>query len=240
MWRENEQPELAVILDPVEVEPDRAGVLRYLGYPPGAAPARCIERRLEDALEACRGRLRPRGMYAVYRVARQTPRLLALGGGESFTGEIGEFLGGARRVAVFAGTAGQEIVDLAESATRAKDAMSGLVYDAIGSHLADATVEGLAADLRARLGEGEALTQPYSPGYCGISLAQQRTIFRLLDGRRIGVELLPALIMKPVKSVSGLIGIGPEGGIRALGNPCERCPMVGCRMRRQSESNKVH
>jgi cobalamin-dependent methionine synthase I len=173
-------------------------------------------------------------MYAVYPVERLTPRRLTLSGGASFTGPIGEFLGGSRRVAVFLTTAGEEIVELAERATRSRDTLSGLVYDAIGSHVADAVVERVAADLRRRLDAHEALTLPYSPGYCGISLAQQRTIFRLLDARRIGVELLPALIMKPVKSVSGLIGIGPREQVQAAGNPCDRCAMIDCRMRRET------
>jgi hypothetical protein len=46
------------------------------------------------------------------------------------------------------------------------------------------------------------------------------------------VELLPAMIMKPVKSVSGLVGIGPREAVMAYGNPCDRCPAVDCRMRR--------
>jgi len=225
-------PELVVTLDPLALEPRRAEVLRYLGYPAGAAAARRIEAKLDQALEDCRGRLRPRGLYAVYPVARLTPRRLTLGGGASFTGPIGEFLGGARRVAVFLATAGQEIVELAEAATRSRAALSGLVYDAIGSQVADAAVTRLAADLRGRIAAGEALTLPYSPGYCGISLAQQRTIFRLLAAHRIGVELLPALIMKPVKSVSGLMGIGPRELVRAAGNPCDRCEKMDCRMRR--------
>ncbi len=234
MSPENGSPELAVTLDSLALEPDRAEVLRYLGYPEGAAAARRIEARLEEALEQCRGKLRPRGMYAVYRVARLTPRRLTLDGGVGFTGPVGEFLGGARRVAVFLTTAGQEIVDLAEAATRSRATLAGLVYDAIGSHLADAAVGALAADLRGRLEPDEALTLPFSPGYCGISLAQQRVLFRLLDARRIGVELLPALIMKPVKSVSGLIGIGPRAEVQAAGNPCHRCEKMDCRMRRET------
>jgi len=232
--RKNGAPELIVTLDPLAIEPDRAEVLRYLGYPAGAAAARPIEAKLDLALRTCCGKLHPRGMYVVYPVAHLTPRRLTLDGGASFTGQIGEFLGGSRRVAVFVTTAGEEIVALAETATRSRDTLTGLVYDAIGSHLADAAVERLARDLLGRLDAGEALTLPYSPGYCGIPLAQQRTVFRLLDARRIGVELLPALIMKPVKSVSGLVGIGPEKQVKAFGNPCDRCPMVDCRMRRET------
>jgi cobalamin-dependent methionine synthase I len=142
-------------------------------------------------------------------------------------------------VAVFVVTAGEEIVGMAEAASRARDTLSGLVYDAIGSHLADAAVERLAGDLHGRLEAGETLTLPYSPGYCGIPLAGQRSVFRLIEARRIGVELLPALIMKPVKSASGLIGLGPREQVTAFGNPCDRCPLADCRMRRETMEDEL-
>jgi len=229
------RPELMVVLDPLTIEPDRAEVLRYLGYPAPAAAARRIAGRLDRALEECRGKLRPRAMYAVHKVERLTRRRLAIAGGATFTGPIGQFLAGSTRVAVFLTTAGPEIVALAEGATCSRDTLSGLVYDAIGSQVADAGVERVAADLRARLAADEALTLPYSPGYCGIPLREQRAIFRLLEARRIGLELLPALIMKPVKSVSGLIGVGPQAAVQAAGNPCDRCQKTDCRMRRETK-----
>jgi len=232
-------PELAVILDPLEMKPERQGVLRYLGYPTAAKAAARIEARLDRALDECRGKPHPRAMYALYPVEQLTPRRLTLRGGATITGRVGEFLSGARRVAVFVVTAGEEIAGMAEAATRARDTLSGLVYDAIGSHLADAAVERLAGDLRGRLEAGETLTLPYSPGYCGIPLAGQRALFRLIEARRIGVELLPALIMKPVKSVSGLFGLGPREQVTAFGHPCDRCPLANCHMRRETMEDEL-
>ncbi len=220
------------VLDPLEIEPDPAEVLRYLGYPSGVAPDARIAQRVAGAIDASRGKLRPRGMYALYDVASRTARSLTLAGGSTFRGTIGDFLGHADRAAVFLATAGPEVVAMAEEAMRARDTLGGLVFHALGAQLAEAVVERIVEDLRGRLAPGEALTLRYSPGYCGISLAQQRTIFKLIDAARIGVELLPALIMKPVKSVSGLIGIGPADAVTAYGNPCARCPLTDCRMRR--------
>jgi hypothetical protein len=63
-------------------------------------------------------------------------------------------------------------------------------------------------------------------------LREQQTLFGLVDAAGIGVALLPTLIMRPVKSVSGLIGIGPAESITAQGTPCDRCLLDTCRMRR--------
>ena len=222
----------ATSFDSIDLVPEVAEVLRYLGYPVGASPNPRILDSVHRAIDTSRGRLRPRGTYTLYDVAAQDPRSLPLSCGATFTGDVGEFLGHSTRVAVFLATAGQEIVSLAEAALRARDTLAGLAYNALGSHLADAAGERLIADLRRHLAPGESLTLQYSPGYCGISLAQQRLIFQLVDATRLGVELLPSLIMRPVKSVSGLIGIGPQAAVHAYGNPCQRCPSLDCRMRR--------
>lgn len=221
-----------VILEGLEIEPDPAETRRYLGYPADAAPFSLVEERILEAIRISRGTMRPRGTYSLYAVTSRAKRSLTLGGNVKFTGAIGDYLGNAERAAAFLATAGEEIVELADGAMRSGDTLGGLVLNALGSQMAEAVVSRLVEDLRRRAAPGEALTLRYSPGYCGISLAQQQAIFRLVEAARIGVELLPTLIMKPVKSVSGLIGIGPESAVKAYGNPCDRCNYLDCRMRR--------
>ncbi len=221
-----------VALHDIHLEPDREEVVRYLGYPKGAAPDRRVLERVDAAIEAAWSRLRPRGAYTVLDVVASDRRSLTLHGGARFAGAIGDYLGAARRAAVFVATAGAEIVRLAEEALRGGDVLGGLIHGAIGSQAAEAAVDALIEDLRARIGPDKALSLRYSPGYCGMSLAQQRTIFGLVDARAIGVELLPTLIMKPLKSVSGLVGIGPAEAMGAHASPCDRCPLLDCKMRR--------
>jgi hypothetical protein len=224
--------ELVVTLDPLEIEPDPQEILRYLGYPANAAVNAGVHDRLLAAIETSRAWLHPRGTYSLYRVSRHGRRSLTLAGNVTFTGSVGEYLGGAERVAAFLATAGPEVTHWADETLRSRDTLGGLIFNALGSQLAEAVVERLLEDLRGRAAPGEALTFRYSPGYCGISLSQQRTLFRLVEADRIGVELLPTLIMKPLKSVSGLVGIGPKDVVAAYGNPCDRCPLLDCRMRR--------
>lgn len=232
MPRETGAAEPLVVLEGLEIEPDRQEALRYLGYPAGAPPEPRVAVRLEQALDEVRGRVRPRGLYRRYGVLRAEPHRLELAGGAVLQGRIGEFLGEAEQAAVFLATAGPEIVEMAEAAMRSGDRLGGLAYHALGAALAEAVVERIVERLRSELRPGEALTLRYSPGYCGISLSDQRTLFGLIEASRIGVELLPSLIMRPVKSVSGLIGIGRAERVRAYGNPCDRCPLEDCRMRR--------
>lgn len=221
-----------VVLEWQDIEPDHAEVLRYLGYPAGAGPEERIGERMAPAERLARQRCRPRAVCSIYPVVEAAPRSLTFDGGAVLTGPVGEFLHGAQRAAVFVATAGVEVVCLSEEAFAARDTLGGLLYSAIGSHLADAALGRLVVALGDTLGPDEALTLPFSPGYCGISLSQQQTIFQLVDARLAGVELLPALVMKPVKSISGVIGMGPRSAVSACSNPCERCPRLDCSMRR--------
>jgi hypothetical protein len=65
-----------------------------------------------------------------------------------------------------------------------------------------------------------------------MDLPQQRTIFALAQPGSIGVSLLPSMLMQPMKSVSGLVGLGPRELVGVNLSPCERCPQIGCHMRR--------
>jgi hypothetical protein len=47
------------------------------------------------------------------------------------------------------------------------------------------------------------------------------------------VKFLPSMLMQPLKSVSGIVGIGPVGEQGAVvSSPCEACHRLGCHMRR--------
>jgi cobalamin-dependent methionine synthase I len=129
-------------------------------------------------------------------------------------------------------TVGSEITWQAEARFRAGDAFAGLALDAIGSWAAEAAAEALMGHLHSQLGSGESFTLRYSPGYCGMDLGQQRMLFKLAPAGSVDISLLPSLLMQPLKSISGIVGLGPREAVGIHLSPCERCPQVGCHMRR--------
>jgi cobalamin-dependent methionine synthase I len=110
--------------------------------------------------------------------------------------------------------------------------LAGLALDAIGSWAAETAAEALMRHLTVHLDPNESFTLRYSPGYCGMDLAQQRTLFQLAPAGAAGISLLPSLLMHPLKSISGIVGLGPRDAVGVHLSPCERCPQVGCHMRR--------
>jgi hypothetical protein len=65
-----------------------------------------------------------------------------------------------------------------------------------------------------------------------MNLTEQRGLFGLINANTVGVTLLPSMLMQPVKSISGLVGLGEELNIDTLRSPCARCTDVNCTMRR--------
>ena len=215
---------------PVAAE-DPNELYRYLGYPPGFAPSARIAKSISQVIAQARSSLSPRGVYAVYAVTQQTEDSLQLGG-VTISGKIGEFLRRSDRVAVFVVTAGAEISRLAAVAAKNGDAFSAWIMDALGSWAAESAADALMRRIRLHLDREQELTLRYSPGYCGMSIAQQTKVFELLPADAVEVTLTPSMLMRPLKSISGLVGLAPKEVVSQYHSPCDLCPRARCLMRR--------
>ena len=210
---------------------DSVEIYRYIGYPHDVAPPPRIEKRIAQIMAEAQPSLQPRGAYTVYAVASQAAHSLQLDR-TTISGKIGEYLAQADRVAVFAVTVGEEISHLAESAAKNGDALASLVIDAVGSCAVESTADALMVHLRRHLQDGQALTLRYSPGYCGMDIGQQCKLFQLVQAGSVGVTLMPSMLMHPLKSITGLVGLAPKEAVSVYRSPCDQCQRVGCHMRR--------
>lgn len=175
-----------------------------------------------------------RGVYLIRDVEGMTDRELKLRGCPPFFGPIAKFLRPAQRVAVYVVTIGDAIERRASQWASEGHTVESYTLHAIGSAAAAAAVDALVEHLWTHeAGPGEGVTLPFSPGYCGIPLEQQQTLFSIIDSAAIGVTLLPSMLMVPLKSVSGLAGIGNAKEIEIHGVPCEYCDLERCSMRRE-------
>lgn len=213
--------------------PPAEEVRRHLGYPTDALPKARIAERIEAVAAEAEGALRPRGVYAVYAVEAQTPRRIQVAG-VAIRGDVARFVGTVDRIGVVVATAGAGISELSERYARDGDSLDAWIADAIGSWAAEAAADAVTERQSAHAGTGEAVTLRYSPGYCGMSMAQQRVLFGLVDAEAVGVALLPSMLMRPLKSVSGIVGFGPVAELNAVapGTPCDTCGRLDCHMRR--------
>ena len=108
-----------------------------------------------------------------------------------------------------------------------------MVVNAVGAERAEAAETAVLQLLRSQIEpQGFTTTLAYSPGYCGMALLEQKKLFGLFGDQTAGVSLTEACLMRPLKSISGLIGIAPTAKVAAHGSPCDRCELYSCAMRR--------
>jgi len=117
-------------------------------------------------------------------------------------------------LALFAATVGDAVSRRIEELFLENDPATACMLDGIASDRAEEATVLMAeafrtALLRQEKVNGEARALSYSPGYCGWHITGQRTIFTHLKPERIGITLNETCLMSPIKSVSGVLVVGP-------------------------------
>jgi len=141
----------------------------------------------------------------------------------------------AESLAIFLCTAGEEIGKRTRKVMAGGDPMTGYIYDMIGSIVVDAAAEKMQSELgKSVLSAGKKITNRYHPGYCGWDVSEQHKIFRLVPDNFCGIRLTDSALMDPVKSLSGIIGIGEK--VRFNHHTCRLCDMKDCAYRDLKES----
>lgn len=69
-------------------------------------------------------------------------------------------------------------------------------------------------------------TYPICPGCCQWDIAEQRLLFSLVEARSVGVSLSASGLMRPIKSISAVMGISPTE--RFASAECDVCGRKNC------------
>lgn len=133
----------------------------------------------------------------------------------------------AGEAVLFIATAGHEVGHRSHLSMKEGDLLRGYVYDLIGSEVAENAAARMQAEIliSAEL-RGMKITNRFSPGYCGWEVAEQQKLFSFFKNNYCGITLTESSLMNPVKSVSGIIGIGARVKLRDY--PCKKCNDNNC------------
>ena len=148
-------------------------------------------------------------------------------------------LKGAEQYALFICTAGREFMEYQERVKAEGDIFKMFAVDSIGSVLAEKCTDEMEVFLNRYINSENPdnpqdilhTTNRFSPGYCGWHVSQQQLLFPLFDGETCGVELTESSLMVPIKSVSGVIGIGKN--VRRHDYTCGLCDYADCYKRKR-------
>jgi hypothetical protein len=219
-----------------ELAIDRTIVERDLGYRKGPTPE--IVRQLIDEILPevprhlsiqCGFRILPQDLVSL------TNDGVHCGDVRISTGPIiAHQMKNSKTVALFVSTAGPHLEEWSRQLMAEGDMMKGFIVDAVGSEVADRASEWLEKQIAEHVAPHRwAMTNRYSPGYCDWPVTDQQKIFSFLPPRFCGISLTPSSLMIPIKSLSGIIGLGPE--VQRGAYQCSICDLKDC-FRRMDES----
>ena len=141
-------------------------------------------------------------------------------------------LRGSEAYALFICTAGVAYEAYQQRLKERGDMVRVFIADALGSVIAEKCADQMEKALQESIDKlGWKHTNRFSPGYCGWHVSQQQLLFPLFQGHTCGVRLTDSSLMVPIKSVSGIVGLGKN--VRHLDYTCGLCDFKQCYKRKK-------
>ncbi|MDR2423750.1 MAG: hypothetical protein LBD59_03390 [Prevotellaceae bacterium] len=218
---------IPVAYSEVEVLPEE--ILKDIGYG-NTAPESDVLDVINNIMELLRRKVKPRYFFAVLEGYFEGATI-SIGGQLLETGAvITRLLERSTSFAVFAATAGHEFEQILPPNKTSDDMLTAYLLDIAGTLLVEKVGDYMEKQLEALLPEMPH-TNRFSPGYCGWHLTEQRKIFDLLGQNPCGIGLSDVCLMTPIKSISGIIGIGSN--VQTGQYACCYCEMETCYKRKK-------
>jgi len=177
----------------------------------------------------------PAVVYETYHVAEVTDNHLKVEGNDAVLhgSLLHSVLAEARQLAVAVCTIGPALERQASDYFSQGESLRGLLLDGIGS----AAVGALGSETCQTIGReasvrGYQAGSPISPGSPRFPVSEQWELFRMAPAQDIGVRLSESGLMIPRKSLSMIIGLGPQMGTWTATESCDHCNLSRtCRYR---------
>lgn len=148
-------------------------------------------------------------------------------------GEVGLLLKNSHEIAVFVCTVGDGFEKELQEFTKLEDSY---VIDIIGTVVVEKSIEKLLNTIQKEVdSKNLKITNTISPGNCGWLISEQEKLFRLLPKNFLGITLNSSGMMYPVKSISGIVGIGKNVSLKHT--ECELCTSKNCMFRKAKYNN---
>jgi len=169
--------------------------------------------------------LEPAVAYKYYKVTRMSPSQVSLEGDKAIQGPLlHTIFPEAKELAVVVCTIGPKLEKQATDYFSKGEPLRGMLLDGIGSAAVDMLVPEACRRIASESSpRGHQTSSPVSPGWPGLPLTEQWNLFELVNTQEIGVSLTASGIMVPRKSVSMVIGIGPQMATWTQAEVCARC-----------------
>jgi hypothetical protein len=210
-------------------------ILNMLGVPEGEGDEHLMT-LIRDLMDQCLKICSPRASCSVY-----PDPLFNIDSGSMTIGGLSFALNkmvtkamlNSSEIAFFIGTCGETVEQYSRQLMKEGQSLEGYIVDIVGSEIA----EGVAGYVHKKLESESAVTgfkttNRYSPGYCQWSVSDQQKLFSLMGDSHCDVRLSASSLMVPLKSVTGIIGLGKD--VENKGYACFRCDADHCLYREKN------
>ena len=213
--------------DKTEITPNLSETARYLGYKKSNPPEENIQKLIEKAAAEIHKIMTPQGVYEIFplTIEKIENEISEQNNDSNFQNsnikekaritfadvtiishDLFNNMEGCTKVALLGATIGPQ-VDAYIRKNQIIDPVYASICQATGAMYIEEVVNKLNEEIKQQAATQGYKTRPrYSPGYGDIPLEAQKDFFRLLNCQRIGLTLMPTLIMAPEKSVTAYIG----------------------------------
>ncbi len=207
---------------------------RQMGYGEGGSPDP-IGETIGQIISEAPDRTDIRGGYVIIKNFELKDRThirvndIEFNSGKIITGSLRK----SDKIAFFLMTAGKGIETWSREMMDSGDPLSGYIIDMLGSETVESAMDLMQEELERDMEkQGLHITNRYSPGYCGWLVKEQQKLFTLFPENFCDISLSGSSLMIPIKSVSGIIGIGKD--VRKMAYSCKICDMENCIYRDRS------
>ena len=216
-------------IDYRELELDFIEVAKYMGYKQEEVPSPIDNIILKSIIDAA-GYCNIQGGLVICDniMLDQTKKSIRAAENElNIKGRLFNEIKDSEKIAFFLCTAGPDISKVSKRLMDEKDLLAGYVLDVIGSIVVEKAMDNIQEQFgNVMNASGYKITNRYSPGYCGWKTSEQFVLFRIFPEDFCGVRLTESAMMDPIKSISGIIGIGPH--VEYHEYHCDLCDVVNC------------
>lgn len=199
-------------------------LLSEIGYG-SVQPDDYVSALIQKALDECEHRTNASYCYHIVEGVLTKDEIIAQAHQINANSTITGLLGGSTHFAFFIATAGIMFQQWIEEVKATEDSLMIFIVDSMGSLLAEKAGDYMERQLEKEITPLQH-TNRFSPGYCGWHLTDQRNLFSLLKGHNTGVILNDVCLMIPIKSISGVMGIGEVVNQKEYG--CQHCELEFC------------
>jgi hypothetical protein len=186
---------------------DKGEVLRYLGHKQNNNISPELNGIIDEMSDLGIKLAEPQYVYDVYPLKKEekTKKVIPLYGNK-----IDHLLRNCTDIIAMAVTIGPALENEVTRLFEKKEYTRGIVLDAVGTQLSEASADALEDILEEGLYGQYFLTRRYSPGYGDWGLDVQPYFLKALSADDIGITVSEANILLPRKSITAIIGLAVE------------------------------